>query len=235
MLAGFDGLRFSHWVPEIRDDGVVVLSFDRADTSVNAFSQDALIELGDLIERIAIDPPKAVVIRSAKPSGFIAGADLKEFQEYDRKGTINDAIRRGQATFQKLAELPCPTVAAIHGFCMGGGTEIALACRYRVASSDPSTRIGLPEVKLGIFPGWGGSARLPRLIGAPAAMDLMLTGRTVSAGAARAMGLVDKVADPAALLDAAIALARTGVQRPFKQRATAWASNTWLARALLAP
>lgn len=235
MLAGFDGLRFSHWVPEIRDDGVVVLSFDRADTSVNAFSQDALIELGDLIERIAIDPPKAVVIRSAKPSGFIAGADLKEFQEYDRKGTINDAIRRGQATFQKLAELPCPTVAAIHGFCMGGGTEISLACRYRVASNDPSTRIGLPEVKLGIFPGWGGSARLPRLIGAPAAMDLMLTGRTVSASAARAMGLVDKVVEPAALLDAAIELARTGVQRPFKQRATAWASNTWLARKLLAP
>lgn len=235
MLAGFDGLRFSHWVPEIRDDGVVVLSFDRAGTSVNAFSQDALIELGDLIERIAIDPPKAVVIRSAKPSGFIAGADLKEFQEYDRRGTINDAIRRGQATFQKLAELPCPTVAAINGFCMGGGTEISLACRYRVASTDPSTRIGLPEVKLGIFPGWGGSARLPRLIGAPAAMDLMLTGRTVSASAARAMGLVDKVAEPAALLDAAIELARTGVQRPFKQRATAWASNTWLARKLLAP
>ena len=235
MLAGFDGLRFSHWVPEIRDDGVVVLSFDRAGTSVNAFSQDALIELGDLIERIAIDPPKAVVIRSAKPSGFIAGADLKEFQEYDRKGTINDAIRRGQATFQKLAELPCPTVAAIHGFCMGGGTEISLACRYRVASNAPSTRIGLPEVKLGIFPGWGGSARLPRLIGAPAAMDLMLTGRTVSASAARAMGLVDKVVEPAALLDAAIELARTGVQRPFKQRATAWASNTWLARKLLAP
>ncbi len=235
MLAGFDGLRFSHWVPEIRDDGVVVLSFDRADTSVNAFSQDALIELGDLIERIAIDPPKAVVIRSAKPSGFIAGADLKEFQEYDRKGTINDAIRRGQATFQKLAELPCPTVAAIHGFCMGGGTEISLACRYRVASNAPSTRIGLPEVKLGIFPGWGGSARLPRLIGAPAAMDLMLTGRTVSASAARAMGLVDKVVEQAALLDAGIELARTGVQRPFKQRATAWASNTWLARKLLAP
>ena len=235
MLAGFDGLRFSHWVPEIRDDGVVVLSFDRAGTSVNAFSQDALIELGDLIERIAIDPPKAVVIRSAKHSGFIAGADLKEFQEYDRKGTINDAIRRGQATFQKLAELPCPTVAAIHGFCMGGGTEISLACRYRVASNAPSTRIGLPEVKLGIFPGWGGSARLPRLIGAPAAMDLMLTGRTVSASAARAMGLVDKVVEPAALLDAGIELARTGVQRPFKQRATAWASNTWLARKLLAP
>jgi 3-hydroxyacyl-CoA dehydrogenase/enoyl-CoA hydratase/3-hydroxybutyryl-CoA epimerase len=235
MLSGFDGLRFSHWQADIRDDGVVVLSLDRQDAPVNALSQDVLLELGDLLERIAIDPPKGVVIRSAKANGFIAGADLKEFQEFDRRGTVNDAIRRGQATFQKLAELPCPTVAAIHGFCMGGGTEIALACRYRVASSDASTRIGLPETKLGIFPGWGGSARLPRLIGAPAAMDLMLTGRSVSASAARAMGLVDKVAAPAVLLDTAVALALTGSTRPLKQRATAWASNTWPARTLLAP
>jgi len=235
MLSGFDGLRFSHWQTEIRDDGIVVLSLDRANAPVNAFSQDVLLELAELIERIAIDPPRGVVIRSAKPNGFIAGADLKEFQEYDRRGTVNDAIRRGQATFQKLAELPCPTVAAIHGFCMGGGTEIALACRYRVASDDPSTRIGLPETKLGIFPGWGGSARLPNLIGAPAAMDLMLTGRTVSASAARAMGLVDKVAAPAVLVDTAAALALAGTVRPFKQRFTAWATNTWIARKLLAP
>lgn len=235
MLSGFDGLRFSHWQAEIRDDGVVVLSLDRQDAAVNAFSQDVLLELGDLIERIAIDPPKGVVIRSGKANGFIAGADLKEFQEYDRRGTVNDAIRRGQSTFQKLAELPCPTVAAIHGFCMGGGTEIALACDYRIASDDASTRIGLPETKLGIFPGWGGSARLPRLIGAPAAMDLMLTGRTVSASAARGMGLVDKVAAPAVLLDGAVALALSGATRPLKQRLLGWASNTWLARKLLAP
>ena len=235
MAANFDGLRFSHWQTELRADGIVVLAFDRQGTSVNAFSQDVLIELADILERLSIDPPKGVVLRSAKASGFIAGADLKEFQEFDRRGTVNDAIRRGQATFQKLAELPCPTVAAIHGFCMGGGTEIALACRYRVASDDASTRIGLPETKLGIFPGWGGSARLPHLVGAPAAMDLMLTGRTVSASAARAMGLVDKVAAPAVLLDTAAALALAGSVRPFKQRLTAWATNTWLARKLLAP
>jgi 3-hydroxyacyl-CoA dehydrogenase/enoyl-CoA hydratase/3-hydroxybutyryl-CoA epimerase len=235
MTVSFDGLRFSHWKTAQREDGVVVLSLDRAEASVNALSQDVLIELGELIERLAIDPPKGVVIASAKPSGFIAGADLKEFQEFDRRGTVNDAIRRGQATFQKLAELPCPTVSAIHGFCMGGGTEISLACRYRVASNDPSTRIGLPETKLGIFPGWGGSARLPRLIGAPAAMDLMLTGRAVSASAARAMGLVDKVVDKAVLEDTAAALALRGTKRPFKQRLTGWATNTWPARKLLAP
>ena len=217
--AGFDGLRLRHWRPQRREDGVLVLQFDRADESVNAFSQDVLIELADVLERIAIDPPKGVVIASAKASGFIAGADLKEFQEFDRKGTVNDAIRRGQDVFQRLAELPCPTVAAIHGFCMGGGTEISLACRYRVASNDASTRIGLPETQLGIFPGWGGSARLPQLVGAPAAMDMMLTGRALSASAARAIGLVDKVVEPALLLDAAATLALRGTSRPFKQRA----------------
>jgi len=235
MLSGFDGLRFSHWHPQIRDDGVVVLSLDRHDSSVNAMSQDVLLELGDLIERIAMDPPKAVVIQSIKAAGFIAGADLKEFQEFDRRGTVNDAIRRGQSTYQRLAELPCPTVAAIHGHCLGGGTELALACRYRVASNDASTRIGLPETQLGIFPGWGGSSRLPQLVGAPAAMDMMLTGRNLSASAARNIGLVDKVVAPAVLLDTAVSLALKGTTRPFKQRATAWITNTWLARKLLAP
>ena len=235
MAANFDGLRFSHWQAEVRGDGIVVLSFDRQGASVNAFSQDVLIELGDIVERLAIDPPKGLVLRSAKASGFIAGADLKEFQEFDRRGTVDDAILRGQSVFQKLAELPCPTVSAIHGFCMGGGTEISLACRHRVASNDPSTRIGLPEVKLGIFPGWGGSARLPRLVGAPAAMDLMLTGRTLSASAAKAMGLIDKTVEPAVLVDAAIGLIESPPPRPFRQRALGWITNTWLARRILAP
>uniref|UniRef100_UPI00262F9041 enoyl-CoA hydratase-related protein n=1 Tax=Thermomonas sp. TaxID=1971895 RepID=UPI00262F9041 len=231
----FAGLRLRHWRAQQRDDGVLVLFFDRADATVNAFSQDALIELDTALERIAMDPPRALVIASGKSSGFIAGADLKEFQEFDRRGTVNDAIQRGQNTFQKLATLPCPTAAAIHGFCMGGGTEISLACRYRVASSDASTRIGLPEVQLGIFPGWGGSARLPHLVGAPAAMDMMLTGRALSAKAARGIGLVDKVVEPAELIDAAAALAIGGLTRPLKQRALAWSTNTFAARKLLAP
>ena len=231
----FAGLRLRHWRAQLRDDGALVLNFDRADAAVNAFSQDALIELDTALERIVIDPPKALVIASGKASGFIAGADLKEFQEFDRKGTVNDAIARGQTTFQKLASLPCPTVAAIHGFCMGGGTEISLACRYRVASSDASTRIGLPEVQLGIFPGWGGSSRLPQLVGAPAAMDMMLTGRALSAKAARGIGLVDKVAEPAALIDTAASLALKGTRLPFKQRMLAWSTNTFAARKLLAP
>jgi len=235
MIAGLDGLRFSHWQVEQRPDGVLVLSFDRAGESVNTFGQEVLIELDALLERLALDPPKGLVLRSAKDKGFIAGADIREFAEFDRKGTIADSIRRGQQAFQRLAELPCPTVSAIHGFCMGGGTEISLACDYRVASSDPSTRIGLPEVKLGIYPGWGGSVRLPRLVGAPAAMDVMLTGRTLSAAAAKAMGVVDKVVEPALLVDAAADLALKGAQRPFKQRFLGWFTNTWPVRQLLAP
>ncbi|NLG60194.1 MAG: 3-hydroxyacyl-CoA dehydrogenase [Gammaproteobacteria bacterium] len=235
MIAGLDGLRFSHWKARQREDGVLVLSFDRQGESVNTFSQDVLIELDGLLERLALDPPRALVLRSAKEKGFIAGADIREFREFDAKGTIGDSIHRGQQVFQRLADLPCPTVAAIHGFCMGGGTEIALACDARVASSDPSTRIGLPEVKLGIYPGWGGSVRLPRLVGAPAAFDMMLTGRALSAKAARNIGLVDKVAEPALLEDAAAALALKGVTRPFRQRFLGWATNIWPVRQVLAP
>jgi len=234
-VSAFDGLRVQHWQMQSREDGVLVLSFDRAGTPVNTLAQEVLIELDGLLERIAVDPPKGLVIRSAKPSGFIAGADIKEFQAFDEKGVVADAIRRGQQVFQRLAELPIPTVAAIHGFCMGGGTELALACRYRVASSDPSTRIGLPEVKLGIYPGWGGSVRLPLLVGAPAAFDMMLTGRSLSGSAARAIGLVDKLSDPALLVDTAAALALKGTQRPVKQRLMGWVTNTFPARKLLAP
>jgi 3-hydroxyacyl-CoA dehydrogenase / enoyl-CoA hydratase / 3-hydroxybutyryl-CoA epimerase len=231
----FDGLRFRHWQHEARPDRVLVLTFDRAESGVNTLAQETLAELEQIIERIVIEKPPLVVIRSGKAAGFVAGADIKEFVDFDRQGRVMEAISFGQQVFQKLAELPCPTVAAIHGHCMGGGTELALACRYRIASNDDSTRIGLPEVKLGIYPGWGGSVRLPLLVGAPAAMDMMLTGRALSASAARGIGLVDKVTEPALLLDAAIELGRRGTTRSLKQRATAWATDLWLTRQLLAP
>ena len=231
----FDGLRFKHWRPELRDDRVVVLTFDRAESSVNTLAREVLEELEQLVERIAIEKPKGVVVISGKTSGFVAGADIAEFKTYHERGTVFESIRYGQNVFQKLAELPCPTVAAIHGFCMGGGTELSLACRYRVASTDDSTRIGLPEVKLGIYPGWGGSVRLPPLVGAPAAFDMMLTGRALSASNARAIGLVDKTCEPAVLLDTALALLKRGVTRPLKQRLTGWATNWWPVRQALAP
>ncbi|MBN8426641.1 MAG: enoyl-CoA hydratase/isomerase family protein [Xanthomonadales bacterium] len=231
----FDGLRFAHWHTEVRADGIVVLTLDRLGQSVNALAQEVLGELEQIVERIAIEKPKGVLIRSAKSAGFIAGADIAEFKTFDERGTVFESIRFGQNVLQKLAELPCPTVAAIHGHCMGGGTELALACRYRVATTDDSTRIALPEVKLGIYPGWGGSVRLPDLVGAPAAFDMMLTGRGLSAAAARGIGLVDKTCEPALLLDTALQVLQRGINRPLKQRATAWLSTTWLARQALSP
>lgn len=230
----FEGLRFQHWHPARDDDGIVVLTLDRAASAVNALSRVVMDELATIVERLSFEAPKGVVIRSGK-AGFIVGADLTEFEGFAKDGRILDVLESGQRVLRKLGQLPCPTVAAIHGACMGGGTEMALACRYRVASRDPSTRIGLPEVKLGIFPGWGGSARLPRLIGAPAALELMLTGRAASAENAKALGLVDRLAAPESLLEAAKELIRHPPTRPIAQRGTAWATNLWPARQLLAP
>ena len=166
----FEGLRFRHWSSEQDAEGIVVLSLDREHSSVNTLARAVLEELNEIVERLSFELPRGVIVRSAKAAGFIAGADIKEFEQFERAGTVLDAIRFGQEALNNLARLRCPTVAAIHGHCMGGGTELSLACRYRVASRDPSTRIGLPEVKLGIFPGWGGSSRLPYLVGAPLAL-----------------------------------------------------------------
>ncbi|HEU4665269.1 MAG TPA: 3-hydroxyacyl-CoA dehydrogenase NAD-binding domain-containing protein [Dokdonella sp.] len=231
----FEGLRFQHWQTVGDADGIVVLTLDRAGSPVNALSRAVLDELSEIVERLALEPPKGVIVRSGKARGFIVGADIKEFEGFEKNGTVQDALENGQRLFVRLGRLPCPTVAAIHGVCMGGGTELALACRYRVASRDPSTRIALPEVKLGIFPGWGGSARLPRLIGAPAALELMLTGRGASAENAKAIGLVDVLTSPELLVEAAKELIRHPRARPLVQRATAWATNVWPVRQVLAP
>ena len=222
-----------HWHIETRNDGILILSLDRKDANVNALCQAVLNELDTLIERIAFAPPKGLIVRSTKKAGFIAGADIAEYAEVDAKGTVLDAISNGQNIFQRIAELPCPTVALIHGHCMGGGTELALACSARVASNHESTRIGLPEVKLGIYPGWGGSVRLPRLVGAPAAFDMMLTGRALSASAAKGIGLVDCVTEQPLMVNKAVELIERGVQRTFKQKAVAYLSNTWPARNIL--
>jgi 3-hydroxyacyl-CoA dehydrogenase / enoyl-CoA hydratase / 3-hydroxybutyryl-CoA epimerase len=231
----FEGLRFLHWKPELGADGVLILNLDRAGESANSLGRAVLEELEMLLERVVIEPPKGLILRSAKAAGFIAGADIREFQAFAEKGETLDAIRRGHRVFAKLAALKIPTVAAIHGHCMGGGLEISLACRARIASDDPKTRIGVPEVNLGIQPGWGGTARLPHLVGAPAAFDMMLTGRALSASAAKAIGLVDKVVPNAQLLDEARKLLGRSTRKPLLQRWKIAASNWWISRQLLAP
>jgi 3-hydroxyacyl-CoA dehydrogenase / enoyl-CoA hydratase / 3-hydroxybutyryl-CoA epimerase len=231
----FEGLRFSNWKAETQVDGIVILTLDRADASVNALNHATLEELAQIVERLSIEPPKGVVIHSGKNKGFVAGADIREFETYEKQGSVLANIEYGQRVFLSLSRLRCPTVAAIHGFCMGGGTEMALACRYRVATRDPSTKIGLPEVMLGIHPGWGGTARLPRLIGAPEALQLMLTGKTLGAEQAKAMGIVDVLTSPELLLETAKEQIRHPHGRPLVQRLRAWATNIWPVRQILAP
>ena len=231
----FEGLRFNHWKTGESEDGIVTLTLDRADARVNAISRAVLDELEQIVERLAIDRPAGVIIHSAKPSGFAAGADIKEFVEYAKQDTVLENIEHGQRIFESLARLPCPTVAAVHGACMGGGTELVLACHKRIAADDDTTRIALPEVMLGIHPGWGGTARLPRLIGATEALPIMLTGKSLSAKRALALGVVDRLTHPDELLSEARLLLRQSVSRPWALRAKAWASNTWLARQILAP
>ncbi len=230
----FEGLRFEHWKISPQPDGVVVLAMDRAGSRVNALSRALLEELELILERIAIEKPRAVVIHSAKKD-FAVGADLHEFAQYEREGGVHAAIEFGQRVFQRLANLPVPTVAALHGACMGGGTELALACGMRIAADDPETRIGLPEVQLGIHPGWGGTARLPRLIGAPGALSMMLTGKRASARAALENGLVDRLSPPDALLETALECTRRRQPRKLDQRALAWTTNIWPVRQVLAP
>ncbi len=231
----FEGLRFNHWKTSEGDDGVVTLTLDRAGSGVNAISRAVLDELEQIVERLAIEKPAGVIVHSAKPAGFAVGADIKEFVEYARHDSVLENIEHGQRVYEALARLPCPTVAAVHGACMGGGTELILACRQRIAADDEKTKIALPEVMLGIHPGWGGTARLPRLIGATEALPVMLTGKSLSAKRALGLGVVDRLARPDELLAEAKLLLRHPAARPFARRAKAWASNTWLARQILAP
>src|SRR5688572_28720684 len=182
-------LRHWHWK---RDrDGLAWLTFDKQGESANTFSREALEELRLSLEEISRSNPKGLVIRSAK-DGFIAGADVEEFTRFQSSAEAMAFVKLGWDVLQKLHDLPFPTTAMVNGFCMGGGMELALACRYRVALDDPKTRFALPEVMLGIMPAWHGVQWLPQLIGPASALDLLLTGKSVDARRAKRIGLVDQ-------------------------------------------
>jgi len=183
------------------EDGVAIVTFDRPGSSANILDTLTLCALERMLDRLAADESlRGVVFISAKPAVFIAGADLKELAAARNR---EDLIGLGQRTFSKIAALPCVTVAAIHGACVGGGLELSLACDYRIASRDRATRIGLPEVNLGLIPGWGGSTRLPRLVGLSRALRVILRGDLMPAAKARKLGIVDALAPRERLLDLA--------------------------------
>ncbi len=183
---------YKHWHYEKDSDGILWLTIDREGASVNSMNREVFDEFDRILsDDIPHQNPKGVVILSGKKKGFIAGADITQFTALKTTDEAFDLIRQAQLVLDKLEALSMPTVAMINGFCLGGGLEVALACRYRVALDEEGTLIGLPEVKLGIHPGWGGTVRLPRLIGAPKAMSVMLPGNPVSARAAAKLGIVD--------------------------------------------
>ncbi|MGH8305820.1 MAG: enoyl-CoA hydratase-related protein, partial [Steroidobacteraceae bacterium] len=194
------------WSLERDADGIAWLTLDKPGTSANVLSSGVLQELDALLEGLEQDPPRAVAVISAKKSGFVAGADIREFTGITDAQSGYVLIHRGQQVLIRLAALPCASVAAIHGFALGGGLELALACRYRVAVGDERLSLGLPEVQLGIHPGFGGTVRCVRIAGVRAAMQMMLTGKPLRADRALSLGLVDALVPEAELRAAARAL-----------------------------
>ena len=186
-----------HWRFHTDLEKIGWLTINTPGASVNTLSREAIMELETLVSRFedlaGSDELAGVVILSGKDSGFIAGADVSEFDAMSDFSVLPEALRRTHALFARIESLPVPVVAGIHGFCLGGGLELALACHYRIAVNDEKTRIGFPEVNLGIFPGFGGTGRSIRQAGPVDAMGIMLTGKMLRAGAARGLNLVDKL------------------------------------------
>jgi 3-hydroxyacyl-CoA dehydrogenase/enoyl-CoA hydratase/3-hydroxybutyryl-CoA epimerase len=204
----------SNWSLQLDSDRYAWLTCDMADSSANVLSGDVVRELSETLTDIASRRPHGLIVQSGKPSGFIAGADIKEFVRIQTPAEGYELVRAGQAVMQQLADLPCPTVAAIRGFALGGGLELALACTYRVAADEAALSLGLPEVMLGIHPGFGGTVRCVQLIGVRAALELMLKGRPYRGSRALSAGLLDELVPAAELASRAKSLL---MKRPAKK------------------
>ena len=218
---------------EVHRDGLAVVTFDDSTRGANVLTEAVLLELdrlvGELAARVRVGEVRGVAFRSGKAGSFIVGADVEAIGRIEDPDEGAEAGRQGQRIYLALERLPVPTVAVINGTCMGGGTELALACRYRILTDHPKAGLALPEVQLGILPGWGGTTRLPRLIGVQSALDLLLTGKTVRGQRARKLGLVEEVVPQTVLDERPEAVFRrvlfdhppdrTGARRSFLQRA----------------
>jgi 3-hydroxyacyl-CoA dehydrogenase/enoyl-CoA hydratase/3-hydroxybutyryl-CoA epimerase len=197
-----------------REGELAILWFDLPGEKVNKFSSAVLRELSAVIDHFAsASDVTKIIIASRKPGIYIAGADVTEFTTVSGAEQAKDYVRLGQEVFTKLSRLPQTTVAAIDGACLGGGCEMAISCDWRVMSDSPRSQIGLPEVKLGIFPAWGGTTKLPRLIGMPAALDIILNGKALDAKRAKKAGLVDDVVEPGILIEIAKKFASRGKRK----------------------
>ncbi len=185
-----------HWHPITDQDGIVWLGLKTANPGLNTLSKEVLEEFTSLLDGFDQTPPRGLIIHSEKESGFVAGADIEEFTTLDTAEKATELVARGWHLMNRLAAVRYPTLALIRGVCLGGGLELSLACRYRIAVDTPATRLGLPEVLLGIVPGWGGMHRLPKVVGPQAALDMMLTAKSVDARRAKRMGLVDMAVPP---------------------------------------
>ena len=202
-----------HWTitrdAEGQNAGIATLTLDKVGASMNTLSAEVMAELSEALDELDRNPPRGLAIRSGKSTGFIAGADIDEFGAMATEEGAVALVKRGWDLFDRLARVSYPTLAVIRGVCLGGGLELALACRYRVAVDEAGTRLGLPEVMLGIVPAWGGMTRLPKLTGAPAALDLLLTGKTVDARRAKRLGIVDEAVPLRILENTVYGLLRT--------------------------
>jgi 3-hydroxyacyl-CoA dehydrogenase/enoyl-CoA hydratase/3-hydroxybutyryl-CoA epimerase len=197
-----------------RQGELAILWFDLPGEKVNKFSSAVLRELSAVLDHFAsTSDVKKIIIASRKPGIYIAGADVTEFTTVSGVEQAKSYVTLGQEVFTKLAKLPQTTVAAIDGACLGGGCELALSCDWRIMADSPRSQIGLPEVKLGIFPAWGGTSKLPRLIGLPAALDIILNGKTLDARKAKNAGLVDDVVEPGILIEVAKKTADRGKRK----------------------
>lgn len=183
-----------HWTTETDSDGLVWLRLDKADSKVNVLSSEVLLELDSIIEAVAAQQPKGLVVYSGKSTGFVMGADISEFATVDDAATAYEVTRKGQQILDKIEALNCPTVAALNGFALGGGLELAMAFDYRLALASKKRVLGLPEVKLGLHPGFGGTVRIIQICGVRQGMPIMLTGAPITVDKGRRIGLVDRIA-----------------------------------------
>ena len=211
----------THFRLEYDDHNIAWLHLDMADSKVNLLSGAVLEELRSVLDELKNNTPQGVIILSDKKAGFIFGADIKEFLELDDISQSQPFLDRGHEIMDKLEALPCPTVSMVKGMCLGGGMELSLACNYIVASDDSSTRLGLPEIKLGIHPGYGGTVRSIQRCGPLPAMDIMLTGRAIPSRTAKKIGLIDECVPARQLRQAALSFVLRAPERkrpPFVQR-----------------